>query len=55
MSINDLFELYTLLGVDGIKKLFNLKKADLLAQNSKFHYILNYYSEQEESLLLKYR
>jgi len=51
----DLFELYTLLGVDGIKKLFDLKRADLLAQNSKFHYILDDYSEQEGRLLLRYK
>ena len=34
-----------------IEKLFELKKADLLAQNKKFHYLLDDYEIQKEKLL----
>lgn len=36
---------------DGIKKLYQIKRADLLAQNSKYHYILDNYNDQEDKLL----
>ena len=36
-----------------IKMLFKLKKADLLSQNKKYHYLLRDYKEQEKKLLLK--
>jgi tRNA nucleotidyltransferase (CCA-adding enzyme) len=39
---------------DGIKKLYQLKKADLLAQNKKYHYILDDYDKQKEKVLSKY-
>ena len=37
--------------VDDIKLLFIIKEADLLAQNPKFHYILDEYKELEERLI----
>lgn len=37
--------------IDEIKMLYELKKADLLAQNKKYHYILNYYDKQEKKLI----
>ena len=37
--------------VDDIKLLFIIKEADLLAQNTKFHYILDEYNELEERLI----
>ena len=39
------------LGIEGIKRLFIFKKADLLAQNEKYHNILDDYDKQEEKLL----
>lgn len=35
--------------------LFKLKRSDLLAQNSKYHNLINKYQKQEKYLLLKYR
>ena len=46
-------KLYDELGLDGIELLFKLKKADLLAHNEKFHYILKDYEEQKQKILLK--
>lgn len=43
-------ELYQLLEEDGIKKLYELKKADLLAQNENYHYILDDYEKQQERI-----
>ena len=51
MEYNNLYKLF---GRDGIDKLFKLKKADLLAQNEKFHYILKDYDEQKSKLLKKF-
>lgn len=48
-------EIYGVFDIEGIKMLYQLKKADLLAQNPKYHYILNEYNNQEQKLLLKYR
>ena len=47
--------LYTKLGIQGIEKLYILKRADLLAQNPKYHYILTNYDEEQEKVLSKYR
>lgn len=44
-SIKDIF------GKDGIKQLFELKRADLLAQNKKYYYILDEYKNLEKRLL----
>lgn len=38
---------------DGITMLFQLKKSDLLAQNEKFHYLLEDYATQESKVLAK--
>lgn len=38
---------------NGIKMLFQLKKSDLLAQNEKYHYMLENYSIQEAKVLAK--
>lgn len=46
-------ELCEIFGEDGIKKLFQLKTADLLAQNEKYHHLIQMYKEQEEKLHLK--
>ena len=39
------------IGIDNIKPLFQLKRADLLAQNPKYHYLLESYKEQENEVL----
>lgn len=41
--------------LEEIKLLFILKRSDLLAQSSKYHYLLENYQEQEKRLLLHYR
>ena len=41
------------LGIEGIKNLFIFKRADLLAQNEKYHYVLDDYNNQEDKLLLR--
>ena len=41
------------LGYEGIEQLYEFKKADLLAQNEKYHYIINDYINQKEIVLLK--
>ena len=55
LSNEELNKLHEILGEHGIKMLYELKTADLLAQNKKFHYILNDYEEQKDRLLLKYK
>ena len=35
--------------------LYELKKADLLAQNNKYHYLLEDYKNQKEKILSKYK
>lgn len=51
---DSLNEFYKIFGSDGIKKLYELKKADLLAQNEKYHYILSDYEIQKEKILSKF-
>ena len=46
-------EVYDRLGYDGLKELYELKESDLLAQNEKYHYILDDYYNQRERLLIK--
>ena len=46
-------EMLEKLNYEGIDQLFELKRADLLAQNKKYHYILNEYPKQKEKVLLK--
>ena len=55
MSDEEKEELYQIFGDDGIKRLFAFKRADLLAQNKKFHYVLKNIDKQEEKLLEKRR
>ena len=47
-------KVYNLFGSEGIKMLYTFKRADLLAQNSKFHYLLKDYDEQEKEFLLRF-
>ena len=51
LSNEELDELLTVFDKDGIELLFKLKRSDLLAQNPKFHYLLNDYTEQKNKLL----
>ena len=53
LSDSEIDEMVSIFGYEGIKNLYELKKADLLAQNSKFHYVLDKYKIQEEKLLNK--
>ena len=55
LDYNRLKEMLEKLNYEGIDQLFELKRADLLAQNKKYHYILNEYSKQKEKVLLKIR
>lgn len=47
----ELNQILNILGRDGILMLFELKKSDLLAQNPKFHYILDDYENQKQKIL----
>ena len=38
-------------GIDGINKLYEIKKADLLAQNEKYHYMLKDLKEEKQKIL----
>ena len=51
LSEEKLNQLINILGIDGMIMLFELKKSDLLAQNPKFHYILNNYEKQKQKIL----
>ena len=53
MNDERLSELKERLGTKGIIELFELKRADLLAQNEKYHYILEDYKKQKELILNK--
>ena len=50
----DIDNLHTIIGSSGIKQLYQLKKADLLAQNEKYHYILEDLEKQETKILKRY-
>jgi len=50
-GVRQLLEVFT---KEELKMLFNLKRADLLAQNSEYHYLLNNYDKQENALIKKY-
>lgn len=49
LSDEDRYNIVNIFG-DDIVKLFELKRSDLLAQNSDYHYLLKDYKEQELSL-----
>ena len=53
MNDERLSELKERLGTKGIIELFELKRADLLAQNEKYHYILEEKKKQKELILNK--
>ena len=53
ISDAELNELINIFNKDEITMLFQLKKADLLAQNEQFHYLLNDYEKQKEKILNK--
>lgn len=52
-SENEITEMMKILGVDGIKLLYNQKRSDLLAQSSIHHDLLSTYDEQEKTLIKK--
>lgn len=52
-KINDdeLSNLINIFDIDSIDMLFQLKESDLLAQNEKFHYLLNDYNKHKNKIL----
>ena len=53
LSDKEIDVIYQKLGTEGIKLLYELKTADLLVQNKKYHYILSDYNIQKK-ILSKY-
>ena len=53
ISKEDIERLINILGETGIIMLFQLKEADLLAQNSEFHFLLDDYKKQKQMILNK--
>lgn len=51
LSDDDVTNLINVFG-DNIWMLFNIKRSDLMAQNSKYHYLLSDYDKEEKRLLL---
>ncbi len=51
LDYNKLKEMLEKLSYEGIEQLFELKRADLLAQNRKYRYILNEYDDQKKKLI----
>lgn len=51
ISDDEIKKLIKLFDKNGITMLFELKRSDLLAQNEKFHYLLNDYRKQESKIL----
>lgn len=47
-------KVYELFGKDGINMLYQLKRADLLAQNEDFHYMLDDYEKQRKTILKRF-
>ena len=41
----------SVLGIENISLLYNLKRADLLAQNSRYHYMIDNLNREEKKLL----
>ena len=50
-GIKHLLEIFS---KEELEMLFELKKADLLAQNSEYHYLLDTYENQKQKLMKKY-
>lgn len=53
LEYSKLKEMLERLNYEGIEQLYELKRADLLAQNKKYHYLLNEYPKQKEKVLSK--
>lgn len=51
LNDDEIEQLIGVLGDDGLDMLFQLKQSDLLAQNPKYHYLLNDYEQQKEIVL----
>ena len=51
LNEKELLDFINIFGKDNISLLFQLKKSDLLAQNNKFHYLLENYKEQKKKIL----
>ena len=49
----EIIKLFNIFNIEGIDMLFKLKESDLLAQNEKFHYLLNEYNNQKDKILSK--
>ena len=54
LSENEIDELLNIFEPNEIEMLFELKRADLLSQNSKYHYLLDDYIVQRDNLLKQY-
>lgn len=54
LSEKEIDELLNIFEPNEIEMLFELKRADLLSQNSKYHYLLDDYIVQRDNLLKKY-
>lgn len=54
LSENEIDELLNIFEPNEIEMLFELKRADLLSQNSKYHYLLDDYIVQRDNLLMQY-
>ena len=51
LNDEEINKIIDILGKDGIKKLFQIKRSDLLSQNPKYHYELEKYDSQEDKIL----
>lgn len=51
VSDNELKGYVNKIGIDNIKDLFKIKRADLKAQSKEYYYLLDKYDELEERIL----
>lgn len=49
----DIYYIVNVIGIENISLLYNLKRADLLAQNTKYHYMIDDDLNKEEKKLLR--
>jgi tRNA nucleotidyltransferase (CCA-adding enzyme) len=54
-SNDEIKEIVNILGLDGIVMLYELKQSDLLAQNSRFHYLLDELENQKKKILCNFK
>ena len=54
-SDEEIKEIVNVLGWDGIVMLYELKQSDLLAQNSRFHYLLDELENQKKKILCNFK